>query len=205
MDKAEKKEELKKISQKVGECQRCPLYKRANRAVPGEGDPDARVFFIGEAPGYYEDQQGIPFCGAAGKLLDRLLQSIELDRERVFIGNMVKHRPPGNRDPLPEEIEACRPWLDQQIKIINPQVIVTLGRFSMAKFLPNAKISRIHGQSREIGFHGKKIILLPMYHPAAGLRRGEILEDLEEDFKKLKEILETKLSEEPSREQLSLV
>ena len=201
----EKKQELQKIAQEVEKCQQCALYKRANRGVSGEGNPDARMMFIGEGPGYWEDQKGIPFCGAAGKLLDELLQLIKLDRKEVFIGNVIKHRPPDNRDPLPQEIEACRSWLDKQIEIINPEIIVTLGRFSMAKFLPEAKISRIHGQPQTIDFQGKKLVIMPMYHPAAGLRRGEILEDLRKDFLKLGKLLESSSKLEPSREQLSLI
>jgi DNA polymerase len=205
MNPKEKQEELQKIAQKVEKCQRCSLYKRANRGVPGEGNPEARIVFIGEGPGYWEDQKGIPFCGAAGNLLDELLLLIELDRKEVFIGNVIKHRPPGNRDPLPIEIEACRPWLDKQIEIIQPEIIVTLGRFSMAKFLPSAKISHIHGQPQKVEFQRRKIVLVPMYHPAAGLRRGEILEDLKKDFLKLGELLQSLSQPEPSREQLSLV
>lgn len=145
--------------------------------------------FIGEGPGYYEDQQGRPFVGQAGKLLDKLLALIKLKREDVWIGNVVKHRPPGNRDPLPEEIEACRPFLDEQIKIIDPKIIVTLGRFSMAKFLPDEKISQIHGQARFVNWRGKRLIVLPMYHPAAALRSGEIMRQIREDFKKIPQLL----------------
>jgi len=205
MDPGQKKQELQKIAQEVERCQQCPLFKRANRGVSGEGNPDARMMFIGEGPGYYEDQKGIPFCGLAGKLLDELLDSIELDRKEVFIGNVVKHRPPDNRDPLPTEIEACRPWLDKQIEIIKPEIIVTLGRFSMAKFLPEAKISRVHGQPQSIEFQGRKVTIMPLYHPAAGLRREEILDDLKTDFLKLGELLKASPQSESSREQLSLV
>ena len=215
MNSVQKKQELQKIAQEVEKCQQCSLYKRATRGVSGEGNPDARMMFIGEGPGYWEDQKGIPFCGAAGKILDELLstiggfasggQLIKLDRKEVFIGNVIKHRPPGNRDPLPIEIEACRPWLDKQIEIIQPEIIVTLGRFSMAKFLLEAKISRIHGQPQAIEFQGKKLVIMPMYHPAAGLRRGEILEDLRKDFLKLGKLLESSSKPEPSREQLSLI
>lgn len=200
-----KAKELNKIAQEVEKCQQCVLYKQANRGVSGEGNPDARIMFIGEGPGYWEDQKGIPFCGAAGKILDELLALISLERKEVFIGNVTKHRPPQNRDPLPQEIDACRPWLDKQIEIIQPEIIVTLGRFSMAKFLPNAKISRIHGQSQSVELQGKKVMIMPMYHPAAGLRRGEILEDLKTDFLKLGELLKSPPKPEPSREQLSLV
>ena len=200
-----KKQALQKIAQEVEKCQRCPLYKRATRGVPGEGNPDARIMFIGEGPGYHEDQKGIPFCGAAGRILDELLQLIKLERKEVFIGNVVKHRPPENRDPLPLEIEACRSWLDKQIEIIKPEMIVTLGRFSLGKFLPEARISRVHGQPQKIEFQGREIILVPMYHPAAGLRRGEILEDLKKDFLALANLLTTPKTIEPSREQLTLV
>lgn len=200
-----KKQALQKIAQEVESCQRCPLYKRATRGVPGEGNPDARIMFIGEGPGYHEDQKGIPFCGAAGRILDELLYLIKLERKEVFIGNVVKHRPPENRDPLPLEIEACRSWLDKQIAIIEPEMIVTLGRFSLGKFLPEARISRVHGQPQKIKFQGREIILVPMYHPAAGLRRGEILEDLKKDFLALANLLTTPKTIEPSREQLTLV
>ena len=180
-----KQEKLKKIAERVTKCARCSLYREATKPVPGAGDSNAEIMFIGEGPGYHEDQQGLPFVGAAGKLLDKLLASINLKRNKVFIGNVIKHRPPGNRDPLPEEIEACRPFLDEQIKIINPKMIVTLGRFSMAKFLPDEKISQIHGQARFVDWQGKRLIVLPMYHPAAALRRGEIMRQIGQDFQKI--------------------
>jgi len=197
MTKAEK---LKQIVGRVAKCTRCDLYKRANKPVPGEGSPNAKVMFIGEGPGYWEDQKGIPFCGPAGKLLDQLLsakggsassgQLINLSRKNVFITNIVKHRPPNNRDPLPEEIEACSSFLDEQIQIIEPKIIVSLGRFSMNKFLPGEKISQIHGQARFVDFLGKRYIVIPMYHPAAALRSGKIMEEIKEDFKKIKIFLE---------------
>lgn len=193
MSKAEK---LKEIAERVAKCTRCDLYKRANKAVSGSGNSNAEVMFVGEGPGYHEDQQGLPFVGAAGKLLDKLLQSIKLDRKEVFIGNVIKHRAPDNRDPLPEEIEACRLFLDEQIQIIEPKIVVTLGRFSMNKFLPGEKISQIHGQARYVNFLGKRYIVIPMYHPAAALRSGRIMEDLKSDFKKIKLFLEGGLEEE---------
>lgn len=183
----EKQKKLEEIAKKVATCQKCPLYKNATKAVPGEGNPEAEVMFIGEGPGYYEDQQGRPFVGQAGKLLDELLYLIKLPRQEVFIGNVVKHRPPGNRDPLPEEIKACEPYLDEQIKIIEPKIIVTLGRFSMNKFLPGEYISQIHGQKRNIDFGGRKYIVIPMYHPAAALRNAKIMKEIKEDFQKLKD------------------
>ena len=191
--KMDKKKALEEIAEQVNKCQRCLLYKNANKGVPGEGNPDAKIMFIGEGPGYHEDQQGIPFCGAAGKLLDNLLQSIKVQRKEVFIGNVLKHRPPGNRDPLPEEIEACKIWLDKQIEIIQPKIIVTLGRFSMYKFIPDAKISRIHGQARFVNFKGKRYIVIPMFHPAAALRRADVMEQLKEDFKKIPKFLEEQI------------
>jgi uracil-DNA glycosylase family 4 len=189
MTKAEK---LATIAKQVAQCTRCDLYKRANKAVPGEGNPEAEVFFIGEGPGYHEDIQGRPFVGAAGKLLDRLLQSIKLKRSDIFIGNVIKHRPPGNRDPLPNETEACRPFLDKQIQIIAPKMVVTLGRFSLNKFLPDEKISQIHGQARYVDFLDKRYIILPLYHPAAALRSARIMEAIKEDFQKVRFLLEEK-------------
>lgn len=189
----DKKEALDEITKQVSKCQRCPLYKNANKAVPGEGNPEAEIMFIGEGPGYHEDQEGIPFCGASGKLLDQLLQSIKVKREEVFIGNVVKHRPPGNRDPLPEEIEACKIWLDKQIEIIQPKIIVTLGRFSMYKFIPDGKISQIHGQARYINFRGKKYIVVPMFHPAAALRTADVMGKVKEDFQKIPQFLKEQI------------
>ena len=186
MDKRIKLIELEK---QISSCRRCLLYKTATQAVPGEGSPDAKIMFVGEGPGFWEDKKGRPFVGQAGKLLDDLLQLIKVRREDVWIGNMVKHRPPGNRDPLPDEIKACSIWLDKQIEIINPKIIVTLGRFSMAKFLPETKISQVHGKSFVINLKQQKIKIIPMFHPAAGLRSGEILKALKEDFQKLKQSL----------------
>jgi len=197
-----KDEKLNEIAGRVAECTRCDLYKRANKPVPGDGNPDAEVMFVGEGPGYHEDQQGLPFVGAAGKLLDKLLQSIKLERKEVFIGNVVKHRAPDNRDPSPEEIEACRPFLDGQIQIIEPKIVVTLGRFSMNKFLPNEKISQIHGQARYVDFLGERYIVIPMYHPAAALRSGRIMEEIKKDFQKIKMFLEGEPKEEIVEEKI---
>lgn len=179
------------------------MYKNVTNPVPGEGSPNAEVIFIGEGPGYFEDLQGRPFVGQAGKLLDKLLQSIKLPREEVFIGNVVKHRAPENRDPLPEEIKACEQYLDDQIRIINPKIIVTLGRFSMNKFLPGEYISNVHGQSRYVDFGSKRRIIIPMYHPAAALRNGAIMNQLVLDFKKITSFLEERKidTESPVHEQ----
>ena len=157
----EAQEALEEIAAQVRRCQLCSLYKGALKGVPGEGDPQAEVMLIGEAPGWHENQQGRPFVGAAGQFLTDLLRSVGLRREQVFIGNVIKHRPPDNRDPLPDELRACLPYLDRQIEIINPKVIVTLGRFSIARFFPGEKISRVHGVARR---HGDRLIL-PLYRP----------------------------------------
>lgn len=185
----DKRKELDRVAKMVVDCQRCPLYKMAKKSVPGSGSFKAKVFFIGEAPGFNEDQQGIPFCGQAGKLLDYFLGLANLTREEIFITNILKHRPPNNRDPQEREIAACRPFLDRQIEVITPRVIVTLGRFSMEKFLPGALISQVHGQPRFVDFAGKEYIICPMYHPAASLRSGKIKTLEEEDFIKLGQFL----------------
>jgi DNA polymerase len=186
----DKQQELEQIAKLVSQCQKCPLYKHATKAVPGAGSAEAEIFFVGEGPGYHEDQQGLPFVGAAGKLLDTMLKEIGLKREDVFIGNMVKHRPPNNRDPEPAELAACMPWLDQQLAIIRPKMIVTLGRFSMAKFIPDGKISRVHGQARFVTFQDQKVLVVPFFHPAAALRNGNVMSQFREDFLKLPQLLE---------------
>lgn len=177
--------ELSAVREEVASCTLCELYRSANNAVPGEGNPTARVLLIGEAPGWHEDRQGRPFVGNSGKFLTELLERAGLSRDDVFITNVVKHRPPGNRDPLPDEIMACSIYLERQIAAIDPDVIVTLGRFSMAKFFPSERISKIHGQPREVG--GRFIV--PMYHPAAALHNGSLRETIEEDFQKLPRLL----------------
>ncbi len=177
--------ELTDLAQEVAICKRCPLSQGRTRAVPGEGPENAAIMFIGEGPGFHEDQQGRPFVGAAGQFLDELLHSIGLKRGEVYITNVVKCRPPGNRDPQPEEIAACQPYLDRQIALINPKVIVTLGRYSMARVFPNEKISAIHGKPRKVG----KIVYVPMFHPAAALHQPSLQKTVEEDFAKLPKIL----------------
>jgi len=183
----DKQEELEKIAREIAACKTCPLAKSATHSVPGNGNPNAEIMLLGEGPGYWEDQKGIPFVGPAGKLLDELLASIGLNREKVFTTNVVKHRPPANRDPLPEEIKAYKPFLDRQIGVIEPKVIITLGRFAMNYFLPLAKISRDHGKGRIIEYNKRRLILIPMFHPAAALRGAEIEKQLREDFKKIPE------------------
>lgn len=180
-----KKELLEDVAKKVKSCQKCSLYKTATNPVPGNGSPDSQIMFIGEAPGFNEDQKGIPFCGQAGHLLDELLLSIGLNRDKVFVGNMLKHRPPNNRDPLPEEMEACREYLDEQINIIKPKTIIALGRFAMMKFLPFGKISSDHGKGRIIEYNRRRYIFIPMFHPAAALRGATIEQQLRDDFKNM--------------------
>ena len=172
---------LREVAAEVSTCARCNLCKGRTKAVPGEGNPHAKIMFIGEGPGFHEDKQGRPFVGPAGQFLDELLASIKLKRADVFITNVVKCRPPNNRDPLPEEIAACNDYLDRQIEAIKPQVIVTLGRFSMAKFFGNEKISSIHGRARKKDGY----ICIAMYHPAAGLHQASLKETIREDFKKI--------------------
>ena len=172
---------LKEVAAEVSTCARCDLCKSRTRAVPGEGDPHAKLLFIGEGPGFHEDKQGRPFVGPSGQLLQELLKSINLKREDVFITNVVKCRPPDNRDPLPSEIEACNDYLDRQIAAIQPLVIVTLGRHSMAKFFSGEKISAIHGRARKKDGY----ICIPMFHPAAALRTESYKIALREDFKKI--------------------
>jgi DNA polymerase len=172
---------LAQVASEVQVCQKCQLHLSRKNSVPGEGKSNAEVMFIGEGPGFYENEQGRPFVGAAGKFLDELLQRAHLDREKVFITNVVKCRPPGNRDPLPDELDACSLYLDRQIEAINPIVIVTLGRFSMAKFMGNVRISEVHGRSRWV--NGRLVVA--MFHPAAALHQPSLKNAVLEDFGRL--------------------
>jgi len=176
---------LEEIAREVDQCTRCDLHHSRKHGVPGDGPADAAIMFIGEGPGFHENEQGKPFVGPAGQYLDELLASIGMAREGVFIGNVVKCRPPGNRDPQDGELEACSPFLDRQIQVINPKVIVTLGRFSMAKFFPYAKISQVHGQAMQV--RGRLIV--PMYHPAAALHQPSLKAIVERDFEKLPQLI----------------
>ncbi len=178
--------DLEALAREVTSCTACALSQTRTRAVPGEGPDQPELMFIGEGPGYYEDQQGRPFVGAAGKLLEELLASIGMPRQQVYIANVVKCRPPGNRDPLPAEIEACHGYLERQIALLQPRVIVTLGRFSLTQFLPREMISRAHGKLRR--WNG--IAVFPLYHPAAALRQQSMRQFLEEDIRQLPAILE---------------
>lgn len=178
-------QELKKIADAVSNCKKCDLCHSRDKGVPGEGPSDAEIMFIGEGPGFHENMQGRPFVGAAGDLLVELLDSISMKREQVFITNVVKCRPPGNRDPLPEELEACNPYLEKQLQIINPKVIVTLGRYSMARFIPQSKISAVHGQPVKV----RGMLIVPFFHPAAALHRPSLRSAVEMDFAKLPDLI----------------
>jgi uracil-DNA glycosylase family 4 len=186
-------EELRAVATEARACKACKLYRSRKNAVPGEGPADSDLMFIGEGPGFHENEQGRPFVGAAGKYLEELLASIGLRRDQVFIGNVVKCRPPGNRDPLPEEIQACSGFLERQIHAIQPKVIVTLGRFSMARFFPNARISDIHGKARMV--NGRMVVA--MYHPAAALHQPSLRRDIEADFANLPALIERAAPEPP--------
>ncbi len=173
--------DVAELRQLVATCTACELCRGAKMGVPGEGPLPTEIMFIGEAPGFHEDQQGMPFIGAAGQFLNELLGKIGLDRSDVYITSVVKHRPPGNRDPLPDEMAACRPYLDRQIELVDPKMIVTLGRFSMARWFPGGRISQIHGQPKTVD--GR--IIVPMYHPAAALHQAALKATIEADFLKL--------------------
>lgn len=185
---------LNEVAEQVRVCQKCILHHSRKNAVPGAGPATSEIMFIGEAPGFHENEKGLPFVGAAGKFLDELLEKSGLTRESVFITNVVKCRPPGNRDPQPDELAACSEYLDRQIAAIHPRVIVTLGRFSMARYLPNATISEIHGQPQWI--RGRLIV--PMYHPAAALHQPRWRPAVEEDFSRLTEYIEQVRKQKPT-------
>jgi len=179
-------EVLKQVAEETSVCTKCELHHSRKNAVPGEGPADADILFIGEGPGFHENEQGRPFVGAAGRFLEELLETVRMSREQVYITNVVKCRPPGNRDPHPEEIETCtRDYLDRQIQAIKPKVIVTLGRFSMALYLPNAKISEVHGQPLRV----KGRLVMPMYHPAAALHQASLRPVVESDFAMLPDLI----------------
>ena len=206
MDDLDKRNELQQIREEVTSCVKCDLSKTRNKAVPGEGNINADIMFIGEAPGANEDKEGIPFCGAAGKFLDEMLASISLKRSDIFITNTVKCRPPENRDPEDIEKETCRPYLERQIEVVNPKIIVCLGRHATASLLPaQPGISKIHGKplKRKNG-----IVYLPLYHPAAALHNGGLRQTLLNDFGKITAILnkiakekETKIDQDDSKQE----
>jgi DNA polymerase len=191
-----KQKKLDELNYRMARCSKCVLRSGCKNVVPGEGSATAEIMFIGEGPGAKEDELGRPFVGAAGKFLDEMLGIINLKREDVYIANVVKCRPPQNRDPLPDEAASCWPWLLEQIRIIQPKLIVTLGRHSMERFLPNQKISQIHGKAmrRNIPELGPRVFYA-LYHPAAALYNGSMREVLIKDFKRIPKVIE-KIKEE---------
>lgn len=178
--------QLSAIHTEIYHCTKCPLHEGRTRTVPGAGNPDAEILFIGEAPGYNEDQQGLPFVGKSGKYLEELLATINLTRDDVFIANVVKCRPPDNRDPHEEEIATCNPYLRAQIEVLDPLLIVTLGRYSMNMFFPNERVSQIHGQAK----YGTRRAYYPLYHPAYALRNQSVKVEMVEDFARIPRLLE---------------
>ena len=179
-------ETLAQIASEVSVCTRCDLHKSRNKAVPGEGPAHAEIMLIGEGPGFNENEQGRPFVGAAGKFLEELLAQAGLKRADVWIGNVVKCRPPGNRDPMPDELAACNLYLERQIATIDPKIIITLGRFSMGKFMPGVKITQVHGQMRKVGSR----FVIAMFHPAAALHQAALKPAILADFGKLPQLLD---------------
>ncbi len=190
-----KTEQLQTISQQIATCQQCRLCQKRTNTVPGNGDPNSEIVFVGEGPGKNEDLQGVPFVGAAGKYLDQLLASIGLTRPQIFITNIVKCRPPDNRDPLPDEVSTCSPFLTNQLHILQPKLIITLGRHAMNFFLPDLKISSAHGQPKR--YRGQ--VYLPLYHPAAGLYNPNNRTAINQDFLKIPAIL-AKIKQEEEKE-----
>jgi uracil-DNA glycosylase family 4 len=194
---------LTELYRQIELCHKCDIARLRTKVVPGEGAENAGIMFIGEAPGFHEDQQGRPFVGQAGQFLDKLLASIHLDRRQVYIANVIKCRPPDNREPLPTEIQNCRPWLDSQIGIIRPKMIVTLGRYSMAPYFPGKTISKIHGTAEK----RDGVIYFAMYHPAAALHQQSLRQDIEKDIQKIPAILaqtEEVSKPEPQPQQLNM-
>jgi len=190
--------ELDAYAAQTAACTRCRLAEGRTQVVFGNGDPSADLMFVGEAPGFHEDQQGVPFVGQAGKLLDQLLAGIGLSRDMVFVVNVLKCRPPGNRDPMPDEIEACESHLFRQVELIQPKVVATLGNFS-TKLLSGKQlgITRVHGQEQQVPLGGRSVLLYPLYHPAAALYTPAMLKVLQEDFRRIPELLGRVVEPEP--------
>ncbi len=184
-----KKQALEELKKKIEKDTSLPLKDTATQLVFGEGNPDSTLYFLGEAPGKQEDLLGRPFVGRAGRLLDTLLQGIGLTRQDIYISNVVRFRPPNNRPPTPEEIAAFTPYVNEELQIIHPKLVIPLGRFAMMKFLPDEKISQIHGKVVEITWNGKPLRIFPLFHPAAALRSKTVLTKLQEDMQKLSKLL----------------
>ena len=190
MEAAARREALVEVYNQASVCERCPLSETRNRVVFGAGNADADLMFVGEAPGAEEDRQGLPFVGRAGAFLTELLEGIDLKREDVWICNVLKCRPPGNRDPQPEEIDSCRPYLEKQVELIEPRVICTLGNFATKLLTANpAGITKVRGTAQEHLIGGRSVHMLPLFHPAAGLRTPRVAEQLREDFERIPELL----------------
>ena len=196
MDAVERAGALRAHAEETAVCTRCALAEGRTQVVFGSGSPNADLMFVGEAPGFHEDQQGVPFVGQAGKLLDKLLAGIDLTRADVFVANVLKCRPPGNRDPLPEEIAACEPHLFRQIELIEPKLVATLGNFA-TKLLSGkpAGITKVHGYDQEVTLGARKVLLYPIYHPAAALYTPSMLKVLEEDFARIPALLEREVDD----------
>jgi len=190
--------ELEAYAAQTAACTRCRLAEGRTQVVFGNGAPDADLMFVGEAPGFHEDKQGFPFVGQAGKLLDQLLAGIDLTRDMVFVANVLKCRPPGNRDPMPDEIEACESHLFRQVELIRPKVVATLGNFS-TKLLSGKQlgITRVHGQVQQVTLGGRSVLLYPLYHPAAALYTPAMLKVLQEDFRRIPDLLGRVVEPEP--------
>ncbi|MGA8218270.1 MAG: uracil-DNA glycosylase, partial [Solirubrobacterales bacterium] len=189
-DAGPRRQALVEVYNEASICERCPLSETRNRVVFGSGNADADLMFVGEAPGAEEDRQGLPFVGRAGGFLTELLQSIGLNREDAFVANVLKCRPPGNRDPQPEEIDSCRPYLEQQVQLIEPRVICTLGNFATKLLTANPTgITKVRGVPQQHLIGGRFVFLLPLFHPAAGLRTPRVADQLREDFRQIPDLL----------------
>jgi uracil-DNA glycosylase len=203
MDTVERAAALRQYAEETSTCTRCALANGRTQVVFGSGSPDADLMFVGEAPGFHEDQQGVPFVGQAGKLLDNLLGGIGLTRADVFVANVLKCRPPGNRDPQPEEIAACEPHLFRQIELIQPKLVATLGNFA-TKLLSGkpAGITRVHGYEQEVTLGARTVLLYPLYHPAAALYTPSMLKVLEEDFARIPALLDRTVDEPAAADEI---
>lgn len=197
----DKIEVMQVIADEVKKCEACPLHRERKNTVPGDGSAETKLMFIGEGPGFYEDEQGLPFVGASGKFLTQLINRAGFERSEVFITNVVKCRPPNNRDPQPEELAACAHFLERQIALIDPEVIVTLGRFSMARYFPDARISKVHGKA---GWREGRLIV-PMYHPAAALHQPALRTAVEADFAKLPALIQFSEQKRKEREKKAVL